>query len=115
VSRLKARPRANHQHAADQARQLPGQWVLAGTYASSHSADGTARRVRTGDLNPAYRPAGAFKARVQLTDDGADLWIRYVGAVAADFRASIEAGLTEDFDAFSRRLAAAAADTSRRP
>ncbi|MDX2749593.1 phage Gp37/Gp68 family protein [Streptomyces scabiei] len=32
-----------------------------------------------------------------------------------DFHASIEAGLTEDFDAFSRRLDAAPSDTHRRP
>lgn len=82
MSRLAARPRADHQHAAAMARQLPGMWVLAGSYASSHSADGAARHVRTGDRVPAYLPAGSFAARVQLTDDGADLWVRYTATTA---------------------------------
>jgi hypothetical protein len=108
VSRLAARPRADHQHAADQARQMPGTWVLAGTYASRASAVSTALQVRTGERAPAYRPAGSFEARTEVTQDGADLWVRYVAdRTAADFCASVAAGLTEDLAAFSRRLDAA--------
>ncbi|MGW6911487.1 hypothetical protein [Streptomyces sp. NPDC054940] len=111
MSRLKARPRADHQVAASQARQMPGQWVLAGTYNSTQSAMGVARQVRAAGSNmPFYRPAGAFDARHELTEDGVDLWVRYVAAPsAADFRESIEAGFTEDLDAFSRRLGTAPA------
>jgi hypothetical protein len=82
VSGLKARPRADHQHAADQARQMPGTWVLAGTYASRASAVSAALQVRTGERLSAYRPAGTYEARTELTDDGADLWVRYIAATA---------------------------------
>lgn len=80
MSRWLTGPRADHAHAADQARQLPGQWVLAASYASSMSAKGAASHVRKGDAGPlrAYQPEGAFEARTELTEDGADLWVRYV-------------------------------------
>ncbi|GAB2714749.1 hypothetical protein [Streptomyces bullii] len=110
MSGIKGQPRADHRHAADQARQLPGHWVLAGTYGSRASAVSAALQVRTGDRLPAYRPAGAYAADVRLTQDGADLWIRYVDPAALqarDYRESIEGGLTEDLEAFSRRLEAA--------
>ncbi|MFJ9114433.1 hypothetical protein ACIRJO_02670 [Streptomyces sp. NPDC102394] len=112
---LKARPRADHQHAADQARQMPGQWVLAGTYSSGASAQHAVRQVRTGERMPAYRPAGSFQARTELTQDGADLWVCYVADPrAADVRESIASGLTEDLDAFSQRLTEASIATPRR-
>ncbi|MFJ4551034.1 hypothetical protein ACIP4X_17705 [Streptomyces sp. NPDC088817] len=78
MSRLKHRPRADHQHAAQQARQMPGEWVLAATYGSRASAVSASLQVRTGEKIPAYRPAGNFKARTELTQDGADLYVRYV-------------------------------------
>ncbi|QIJ62592.1 hypothetical protein [Streptomyces sp. JB150] len=78
MSRHRSRQRADHQHAAEQARQMPGQWVLAGTYGSSASAVSAALQVRTGNRVPAYRPAGSFEAHTELTQDGADLWVRYV-------------------------------------
>lgn len=114
MSRPKSRARVDHQHAADQARQMPGQWVLAGTYGSRASAQAAGNQVRTGDRAPAYPPAGSFEARTRVTQDGADLWVRYAvrpEAAVSDFEASIASGLTEDFDAFSRRLDAATADT----
>lgn len=100
-------PRLDHRHAADQAREMPGTWVLAGTYASSSSAGHAARHVRSGERLPAYRPAGSFRARTEVTQDGVDLWVCFVAAneqQTTDFKASIAAGLTEDFDAFSKRL-----------
>jgi len=115
MSRPKARPMADHRHAADQARQMPGQWVLAATYGSRASAVHAALHVRTGDRLPACQPAGTYEARTEVTQDGADLWVRYVAdRTAADFHASVEAGLTEDLDAFTRRLDAATTDTPRR-
>lgn len=119
MSGVKGQQRVDHLHAATQARQLAGQWVLAGTYGSRASAVTATFAVRTGRM-PAYQPAGTFEARPELTEDGADLWVRYVApqAVAApsarDFRESIEAELTESFEAFSRRLDAAN-HTARRP
>ncbi|WP_416976659.1 hypothetical protein [Streptomyces sp. T028] len=109
MTRPTGTPRPDHQHAAGQARQMPGQWVLAGTYASSASAKDTANQVRTGARIPAYLPAGSFEGRMELTDDGTDLYVRYVDDQAVrDFRESIASGLTEDLAAFSRRLEAAA-------
>ncbi|MFJ2719428.1 hypothetical protein [Streptomyces sp. NPDC087437] len=70
--------RTDHQLAARQARQMPGQWVLAGTYGSRASAVSASRQVRTGELIPSYRPAGAFRARTEVTQDGADLYVQYV-------------------------------------
>lgn len=101
---------ADHRHAADQARQMPGQEVLAATYGSRASAVSAARQVRTAERLPAYAPAGSFEARVELTQEGADLWVRYLPTTP--FRQSVDSGLTESFDAFSRRLDAA--DTTRR-
>ncbi|WP_406168969.1 hypothetical protein [Streptomyces sp. NBC_00996] len=109
--------RTDHQHAAQQARQMPGQWVLAGTYGSGASATSAALQVRTGERLPTYRPAGAFRARTEVTQDGADLWVCYVAPSDQhnrDFRESIASGLTEDLDAYSRRLEAATTDTARR-
>ncbi|MFJ2004740.1 hypothetical protein [Streptomyces chartreusis] len=102
--------RTDHQHAARQARQLPGTWVLAGTYGSRASATSASLQVRTGHRLPSYLPAGSFRARVDVTQDGADLWVCYV---ADDFRESVQAGLTEDLDAFSSRMDAAALTTRR--
>jgi hypothetical protein len=100
--------RTDHHAAAQQARELPGQWVLAGSYGSLASAQTTARGVRGADRIPAYAPAGAFEARAEITQDNVDLYVRYVdGQASSDFQASMAAGLTEDLDAFSRRLDAA--------
>ncbi|MGW1001746.1 hypothetical protein [Streptomyces sp. NPDC002520] len=116
MSQTKPRPRADHQHAAQQAREMPGQWVLAGTYASGASATSAALQVRTGERLAAYRPAGAFRARMEVTQDGADLWVCYVAPSeqhTRDFRASLAARMTESLDDFSHRLDAAC-DTPRR-
>jgi len=105
MSRLTSTPRADHQHAAEQARQMPGQWVLAGTYRSSLSAKSVTRAIRAGDRMPHYRPVGAFEARTELAEDGADVYVRYVDDRATrDFRESVASGLVEDLAAFSRRL-----------
>jgi hypothetical protein len=125
VSRPKGRQRPDHQHVADQTRQMPDQWVFAGTYNSSSSAGHAAGVVR----NPSdtslrfYCPAGAFQARTELTDDGADLYVRYVAGLTApsphdnaahDFRLSVDSGLTEDLAAFSSRLEAETTNITRR-
>lgn len=128
MSRPKHRAPTNHQRAAGQARQMPGQWVFAGAYNSRASAAGMARLVRTPDDRSArvYGPAGSFAARTELTDSGADLYVRYIAdrntttpPVAddrrpCDFQQSIDSGLTEDFDTFTYRIEAAATGTTRR-
>lgn len=111
-----SKARTDHQHAAAQAREMPGMWVLAGTYPSSATAKSAANQVRTGERLPAYRPRGAFQARTKVTQEGADLWVCHVAPTAqqaADFKASIASGLTEDFDAFSQRLTEAMESTRR--
>jgi hypothetical protein len=82
VSRPKSRPKPDHTHAAQQARQMPGTWVLAATYVSSTSSKAAAMHVRLGERGrlPAYSPSGAFEARSELTQDGADLWVCYSAA-----------------------------------
>lgn len=105
----------DHRHAAEQAREMPGLWVLAGTYGSGASAKTGALQVRTGERIPSYRPAGSFRARTEITQEGVDLWVCYVAPDpqhSTDFHASITSGLTESFDGYSRRLDAA--DTARR-
>lgn len=128
MSRPKHRGPTDHQHAADQARQMPGQWVFAGAYNSRASAASTARLVRTPDDRSGrfYGPTGSFAARTELTDDGADLYVRYIADRnttmppaadddrARDFQRSLDDGLTEDLDAFTRRIEAAATGTTRR-
>ncbi|SMF85996.1 hypothetical protein [Streptomyces sp. Amel2xC10] len=114
MKRHTARSETDHQHAASQARQMPGQWVLAGRYGSGASATSAALQVRTAEKLPAYRPPGSFEGRARLTEDGADLWVRYLDQSARDFRDSVSSGLTESFDHFSRRLDAAATATTRR-
>ncbi|MFD4258183.1 hypothetical protein ACFWR9_11270 [Streptomyces sp. NPDC058534] len=79
MSGVKGAPHADHRLAADQARQIPGLWVLAATYNSSYSAKSAARTIRRGDeLLRFYSPAGAFGTRVELTQDGADLYVKYL-------------------------------------
>ncbi|WP_128803676.1 MULTISPECIES: hypothetical protein [unclassified Streptomyces] len=109
------RGRSDHQHAAQQAQEMPGLWVMAGTYPSSATAKHMANQVRSGERLPAYRPRGAFEARTELTQEGADLWVRYMApdGEQTDFQKSVTSGLTEDLDAFSRRLDEAMETTRR--
>ncbi|MGW4889634.1 hypothetical protein [Streptomyces murinus] len=110
--------RVDHQQAARQARQMPGQWVLAGVYSSGASATSAARRARTGEQMPAYQPAGSFRARTEVTQDGVDLWVCYVAPTeqdTQDYRASLTAGLTESLDDFSRRLDQRGTESTARP
>ena len=74
-----------------------------------------ANQVRSGERLPAYRPRGAFEARTELTQEGADLWVRYMApdGEQTDFQKSVTSGLTEDLDAFSRRLDEAMETTRR--
>ena len=115
MSGIKGQPRADHRLAAQQARQMPGEWVLAATYNSRSSATSQANQVRTAERLPAYRPARSFQARVELTQDGADLYVRCVDRDALASREcaeSVACGLMESVDVFCRRLDAA--DTTRR-
>ncbi|MDH6489574.1 hypothetical protein [Streptomyces sp. SAI-127] len=74
----KGRPRgADHFLNAEKARLTPRYWLKAGVYASTETAGGIARAVRSGGLN-AYAPAGQFQSHVTRVEDGAAVWVRYV-------------------------------------
>ncbi|MGW6292437.1 hypothetical protein [Streptomyces sp. NPDC055058] len=114
MSGIQGQKRADHALAAATAREMPGQWVLAATYNARATAVSSALQVRTGERLPHYRPAGSFEARYEVTQDGADLYVRYVDGDAlraAGFTASLASGLLESVDDFARRLQAA--DTTR--
>jgi hypothetical protein len=70
------RTRVDHAAVAEQARAVPGRWVLAATYASLASADSAARRVPLAERMPNYEPAGAFEAYAITTTEGPVLWVR---------------------------------------
>ncbi|MCM1964911.1 YqaJ viral recombinase family protein [Streptomyces sp. G1] len=78
LSRSRLRAQVDHGAAAASARLTPGRWVLAGLYSSSQSAASVSRNVRSG-ANLSYTPAGAYEARHELVDDGANLFVRYAG------------------------------------
>lgn len=74
-------PRRNvkHPRIAERCRERPGEWLKVGDYASDQSAYGIAHSIKTGTRIAAYQPAGAFEARVELTENGARVDARYVG------------------------------------
>jgi hypothetical protein len=79
VSRPVKRRHVRHAAVAAELRAKPGVWAPVAEYPARTSADGTAHRIRTGYEAPMYRPAGAFEARVELTELGARVEARYVG------------------------------------
>ncbi|APY88220.1 hypothetical protein DCW30_05620 [Streptomyces alfalfae] len=76
--------RVDHAKAAARLMQAPGQWLPVGEYRNSFTASTTASMIRRpGQTNPSgrhYQPAGAYDARIVLTDDGARIEARYRGA-----------------------------------
>lgn len=72
------RKRIIHQRVATAARANPRRWLLAGTYRTRSTAQGTAYTVRTGRYGP-YAPAGAYEAVARDLGDETGLYIRYVG------------------------------------
>ncbi len=87
MSRLAKRTPIDHDQAAARLRSRPGLWMPVGEYRSSQSAEHMAWAVRTAypwtRIVSAYEPAGAFEARVRLTEFGCELVARYVGGGAA--------------------------------
>jgi len=82
VSRPSTWPRNDHRASAAQARKNTGLWIFAGSYNSTMSARGAQREVSVAERFPSYRPAGTFEARVELTQDGANLFVRHLGTGA---------------------------------
>jgi hypothetical protein len=89
MSRLARRPRADHNHIAEEARRRPGTWVTVGEYRNTTSARDIARRIRAGYPigNPVYgtpyQPVGAFQSRTRHTEDGTLLEARYTGGTVS--------------------------------
>lgn len=82
MSRPVKRPLINHTEIAAQLRTQPGVWSTVGEYPSSDSAESAARRIRTSYNARMYAPAGAFEARTERTEFGAQVIARYVGTPA---------------------------------
>ncbi|WP_236241123.1 hypothetical protein [Streptomyces sp. CC228A] len=97
MARWPKRPHADHITSAARMLRQPGEWVRVHSYRASYTADSTAHRIRTGDLILPYQPAGAFEARVLLSDDECVVYGRYVGLdrVWADAVRSLAAGAGE--------------------
>ncbi|WP_435279277.1 hypothetical protein [Streptomyces sp. 1222.5] len=85
MSRLVKRPRVNHHEVAARLRSHPRMWLPVGEYRSSQTADNMARRIRKGyalgesEYGTPYEPAGAYEARLELTEDGTRILARYIG------------------------------------
>lgn len=79
MSRPMKRQYVRHAAVAAELRARPGIWAPVAGYPTRSGADTAAHRIRTGYAAPMYQPAGAFEARVELTDLGARLVARYVG------------------------------------
>ncbi|MFF4552776.1 hypothetical protein [Streptomyces sp. NPDC001422] len=76
---------ANHYAAAEKLRAQPGVWLPVHDYALKGSADAIARHIRCAVL-PAYRPEGAFKARIEPTPDGYRVVACFVETTRKDVR-----------------------------
>jgi len=82
---VRRRPYIDHKAVAAACRNNPGVWQPVAEYNSSQSADGAAGYIRhattkkTSHISP-YAPAGAFEARRMLTEYGARVEARFVGA-----------------------------------
>jgi|tagenome__1003787_1003787.scaffolds.fasta_scaffold20840903_4 hypothetical protein len=75
----------NHFAVAAACRANPGEWHPVGEYNSSQSAEGAIDYIsnayaKTSTQRSAYSPAGSFEARHELTEFGAQVEARYVGA-----------------------------------
>jgi hypothetical protein len=79
MSRPVKRRHVRHAAVAAELRARPGVWAPVGQYPNRMTADRTAHRIRSGYEAEMYQPAGAFQARVELTDLGARVVARYVG------------------------------------
>lgn len=94
--------RADHFAVAALCRAKPGEWQPVSEYNSTQSADGAAHYIRNATVTrsstrSAYSPAGSFEARHALTELGARVEARYVGAsdddVWVDALAALPAGV----------------------
>ncbi|MFF9894917.1 hypothetical protein [Streptomyces longispororuber] len=87
MSRLPRRPYVDHAAVAARARQQAGEWQVVGEYRSRVPAEGaahttrTARPRRSGTTSP-YAPAGAYETKLQLTEYGCLVLVKYVGGGA---------------------------------
>lgn len=89
----------DHFAVAAPCRANPGQWQEVGEYNSTLTAAGIVRNVRAAyakgrDRRSAWNPAGAFDARRELTEFGARVEARFVGAADDAAWADAVAALT---------------------
>lgn len=72
-------PRADHLAIARALKERPGVWLPVTEYPSRSGALNAALSIRKADPLRVYRPAGAFEARIEMTEDGTAVLARYVG------------------------------------
>jgi hypothetical protein len=83
---MRRSPRADHKASAAEAEANPGTWVRVSNYLTLHAARQTVERIQQGAMQSAeqpYAPVEHFEADALLTEEGADLWVRYVGPAEA--------------------------------
>lgn len=72
--------KADHEAVAATCRNRPGSWVYVNTYAAQYVAKSMATHIQRGKGYPriiAYHPIGHFEGRIQVAEDGWQVWARY--------------------------------------
>lgn len=72
-------PRTDHLAIARAMKEQPRVWLPVTEYRSRSGAMHAARSIRAADPLRAYRPAGSFETRIEMTEDGTVVLARYVG------------------------------------
>lgn len=71
-----------HDVIAQTCRNQPRAWVLVRTYNTKKVAYDTALRISEGVTYKAYRPAGSFEGRYEMSDEGWTVFARYIGGAS---------------------------------
>lgn len=83
-ARKGVRRRAKHELITGFARKHPGEWVFVQQYQALYVAKsmvGTIEGTSGFTKIHGYTPAGEFKGRYVMADDGWDVYVMYVGAL----------------------------------
>lgn len=77
------RKQADHDAVAQECRSKPGRWVYVNTYATNYVAKAMAVHIKRGTSYHriiSYRPIGHFEGRIEMAEEGWEVWARYNGA-----------------------------------
>lgn len=75
--------KTDHDTVAQECRNRPRTWVLVNTYASNYVAKAMASHIQRGTGYPkvvSYQPLGHFEGKIEMAEDGWEVWARYNGA-----------------------------------